>query len=105
MATDGHAAMLAPYNCGDPSAVARALDQLIASPDIRRRLIATGRFSVGRFAIDRLVASLLDAYHDPLSRPSRQCATQSRTTIDAGVTPVQARPRFRCSVYVYGNAP
>jgi hypothetical protein len=32
MATDGHAALLVPYNCRDPTAVAWALNQLIASP-------------------------------------------------------------------------
>ena len=35
-------------------------------------LSATGRITVGRFAMDRLVAGRLDASHDRLSRPSRR---------------------------------
>jgi hypothetical protein len=61
-----------PYNCRGSSAVARALNYLIASPDIRQRLIATGRITVGRFAMDQMLAGRLDASHDRLSRPSRR---------------------------------
>jgi len=70
MVTDGHDALLVPYN--DPTAVAQALNRVIASPALRQRLIANGRVTVQRFAIDRIVASLLDAYYELLSRPSRR---------------------------------
>jgi hypothetical protein len=57
----------------------RALDQLIALPDLRQRLAANGRLTVRRFAIDQRVASRrLDTSHDRLSRPSRHRAQAAK---------------------------
>jgi glycosyltransferase involved in cell wall biosynthesis len=70
MVTDGHDGLLVPYN--DPPAVARALSELLASPALGQRLATNGRVTVQRFAIDRVVATLLDAYHDLMSRPRRR---------------------------------
>lgn len=74
LVTDGHDGLLVPYN--DPAALARALADLLAAPALRQRLAANGRVSVRRFAIDRVVATLLDAYHDLLGRPPRRGETR-----------------------------
>jgi glycosyltransferase involved in cell wall biosynthesis len=66
MVTDGHDGLLVPYD--DPSATAGALNRLLADPALRHRLAANGRQTVRRFAIDRVVATLLDTYHDLLGR-------------------------------------
>lgn len=68
--TDDHDGVLVPYN--DPPALARALADLLDDPARRHRLAANGRVTVRRYAIDRVVATLLDAYHEVLCRPARR---------------------------------
>jgi glycosyltransferase involved in cell wall biosynthesis len=66
LVTDDHDGVIAPYD--DPAALAQALADLLADPGRRQRLAANGRVTVRRYATDRVVASLLDAYHDVLGR-------------------------------------
>ncbi|MCC6630338.1 MAG: glycosyltransferase family 4 protein [Chloroflexi bacterium] len=70
LVTDDYDGVLVPYN--DPQALARTLAELLADPGRRQRLAANGRVTVRRYATDRIVASLLDAYHDVLGGFRRQ---------------------------------
>jgi glycosyltransferase involved in cell wall biosynthesis len=82
---DGRTGFLVP--AGAPDGLARALRQLAADPDLRRRLGDAGRASVAaKYSVDRLTNAIDHVYRDQLARKGRAAVDRAavRNRVDVG---------------------
>jgi len=89
---DEHDALLVPVR--SPTALAQALQRLVADRDLRNRLAANARQSVARFAIARVVDQIEAEYRALLSRRPKQPARlrPGRPSADISTSPPRNSP-------------
>jgi glycosyltransferase involved in cell wall biosynthesis/GT2 family glycosyltransferase len=95
----GDAALMAPPD--NPAAWIRHLRRLVASPELRRDLIARGRQQIGLFSWTKTASGYLDLMRDPMVRPSLHPAREPKLPKIAVAIATLGRPAIVTATLSY----